>query len=184
MLRDVTSAKGNGEPSGRITLPYTFDTSPVVRLVLRGVLALLLLVIVPGLVYSLLISQRVVVAVQLLIIGLIAGYFGWIFLRNLSATRGSVGRDEVVLEPVLLYGLRLQGPVGRFPLRNFTAVRVERIPPPMFAQGSNHERVTLLGREGTPDILVARTSRGAGYALGRELANAVGLPYKEEDAPY
>jgi hypothetical protein len=93
-LRDVTSAKGNGDPGGRITLPFRFDTSPVVRLILRGVLALLLLVIVPGLLYSLLVSHRVVVAVQLGIIGLIAAYFGWLLLRNLSATRG---RDEVVL---------------------------------------------------------------------------------------
>jgi hypothetical protein len=183
-MRDVTSAKGNWDPGGRITLPFVFDTSPVVRLILRGVLALLLLVIVPGLLYSLLISHQVVVAVQLCIIGLIAGYFGWIFFRNLSATCGSVGRDEVVLQPVVLYGVRLHGPVGRFPLRKFTAVRVERIPPPLFAQGSSHERVTLLGGGGTPDVLLARTSRGAGRALGRELADAIGLPYKEEDAPY
>jgi hypothetical protein len=180
----VTSAKGNGEPGGRITLPFQFDTSPVVRLILRGVLALLLLVVVPGLLYSLLVSRQVAVAVQLCIIGLIAGYFGWLLLRNLSATRGSVGRDEVVLQPVVLYGVRLHDSVGRFPLRNFTAVRVERIPPPLFAQGSSHERVTLVGGGGAPDILVARTSRGAGRALGRELADAIGLPYKEEDAPY
>jgi hypothetical protein len=44
--------------------------------------------------------------------------------------------------------------------------------------------VILAGKEGTPDILIARTDHDAGCVLGRELAAALGLPYQEESAPY
>lgn len=88
------------------------------------------------------------------------------------------------MEPASLYGMRLAGPVGPFPLQQFVAVRVERVPPPAWVQGGPHERVSVVGRDGTPDILIARTPGKAGRALGQELALALGLPYQEESAPY
>jgi hypothetical protein len=47
-----------------------------------------------------------------------------------------------------------------------------------------HERVCLVGRKGTPDILIARTDRNAGRTVGNELAAAMKLPYEEQVVPY
>ena len=172
------------DPVMPVELPYRFDTSPVVKLILRGVVALLLLVLVPGIMYSLLVSHSHAAAVQLLVSGLIATYFGRLFLRNLEGSRGTITADAVAVEPGTLYGVRLHGPAGRFPLRDFSTVKVERVPPPAWVEGGRHERVSLVGTNGTPDILIARTSDDAGRALGQDLAAALGLPYQEERVPY
>jgi hypothetical protein len=166
-----------------VVLPYHFDTSSVVKQILRGA-GLLLLVIGVCIIYSLFISRDHAAAIQLLICGLIAGYFARLFLRNLTATRGTITRDGVELEVLELYGFRLHGPTGRFPLHAFSSVRVERVSPPTFAQGGPHERVTLAGKDGAPDVLVARTPYDAGPALGQSLATALALPYNEVAAPY
>jgi hypothetical protein len=123
-------------------------------------------------------------AIQLLLTGLIAAYFGRLFTKHLQGSRGVITSDAIVVEPAFLYGIRLAGPVGRFPLQRFSAIRVERVPPPAWVQGGPHERVSVVGRDGTPDILIARTSGDAGRALGRDLALALGLSYQEESAPY
>ncbi|MGH7471261.1 MAG: hypothetical protein ACRENP_25205 [Longimicrobiales bacterium] len=47
-----------------------------------------------------------------------------------------------------------------------------------------HERVSLIGRDGAPNVLVARTEDGAGMALGHELAAALRLPYQQERTPH
>jgi hypothetical protein len=167
-----------------VVLPYRFDTSAVVTLILRGA-GLLLLVILTGIFYSLFISEDRGASLQLLISGLITGYFARLLLRNLTATRGTITRDGVELETLELYGFRLHGPTGQFPLQAFSCVQTERVSPPVFAQGGPHARVTLVGTPGTPDVLVARAaSREAGRALGQSLAAALGLPYNEVTAPY
>jgi hypothetical protein len=166
-----------------VSLPYHFDTSVVVRLILRGVL-LLLLVLVAGVVYSIVISRDQLAATALLLSGLILLYFGRLFRNHLIATRGTITKYDVVVEPADLYGIRLYGPSGRFPLTSFAGVRVERVSDLAWAQGGPHERVTLTGKPGTPDILVARTSKDAGRNQGRALAETLGLTYMEEIAPY
>jgi hypothetical protein len=170
-----------------ITLPYQFDTSGVVKLILRGVLGLLLVILL-GILYSLLVSHDTVAAIQLVLIGGVASYFGSLFLRNLTGSVGSITADAVVAQPVRLYGILLAGPAGRFPINQFQAVRVERITNPIGipidAQIGPHERVYLVGKRGTPDILIARTDRDAGRTLGNELATAMKLPYQEQFAPY
>jgi hypothetical protein len=170
-----------------ITLPYEFDTSGVVKLIMRGVLGLLLVVLV-GILYSLLVSRSIAAAIQLLLIAAIATYFGRLFLRNLTGSVGTITADAVVVQPGELFGLRLAGPAGRFPISQFQAVRVERIPNPIGipieTQIRPHERVCLAGKNGTPDILVARTHRDAGRTLGNELATALKLPYEEQVLPY
>lgn len=167
-----------------VELPYRFDTSPIVKLILRGVVALLLVVIVPGIMYSLFVSHDHVAAVQLILVGLIATYFGRIFFSNLEGSHGTITADAVVVEPGTLYGVRLHGPAGRFSLQDFRAVKVERASGPVWAEGGPHERVSLVGKDGTPDILIARTSEDVGRVLGQDLAAALGLPYQEESAPY
>lgn len=170
-----------------LTLPYEFDTTGVVKAILTGVLGLLVGVIVPGILYSLFVSHSTAAAVQLLLIGSVTALFGWIFFKGLTGSKGVITPDAVVLQPSELYGIRLAGPaVGTFPLKQFKALQVKRIFGPLLGPPQSlgwHERVSLLGKAGTPDILIARTARDAGIAMGHELAAALNLPYLQEVVP-
>ncbi len=167
-----------------VTLPYQFDTTGTIKWILGGVLGLIVLVVVPGILYSLFVSHRSAAVIQLLLIGAFMAWFARVVIRNLSASTGTITAEAVVVQPARLYGIRFPGPTGRFPLQRFRAVRVERIFGPLgTAQGPRwHERVSLLGTPSTPDILIARTELDAGIALGRELASRLGLEYQEEIA--
>ena len=167
-----------------VTLPCRFDTSPVVKVIMRGALGLLLMVVVPGILYSLIFSQNLVAVVQLTLVGAIGTYFARLIFKNLEGSQGTITADTVIVSPGNLYGIPLTGPSGRFPINAFKAVRVQLISAPLEAQGRRHERVCLLGKEGTPDILIARTELGAGRSLGRDFSLALNLPYEEELAPY
>jgi hypothetical protein len=170
-----------------MTLPYQFDTSGVVKLILRGVLGFLGILVV-GIIYSLLVSHDRTAALALLICAAILAYFGRLFLRNLIGSVGTITSDRVVVESPQVAGFRLAGPSGSFPIRQFEAVRVERVNNPigipLETQVGPHERVSLVGQKDTPDILVARAERDAGRKLGNELALALKLPYHEQLAPY
>jgi hypothetical protein len=169
-----------------MTLPYEFDTSSVVRTIGRGVVGFFLLILA-GLFYSVLISHDSSAALGLLLVLAIAGYFGRLFLRNLTGSVGTITREVVTVQPGRVCGLRMASPAGTFPLGQFKAVCVERISAggePIDAQRGAHERVSLVGLSGTPTILVARTDADAGRALGRELATELTLPYQEQLAPY
>jgi hypothetical protein len=100
-----------------LNLPYRFDTSPVVKLILRGVLGLFIIVIVPGIGYSLLVSHDRAAVAHLLITGAIVMYIGRIFIKNLEGTSGTITADHLVVEPGTLYGTSLRGPRGRFPIQ-------------------------------------------------------------------
>lgn len=58
-----------------VTLPYEFDTTGSIKLILGGVLGLLIIVVVPGILYSLFISHRIAAVIQLLLIGTFLGWF-------------------------------------------------------------------------------------------------------------
>jgi hypothetical protein len=170
-----------------IALPYEFDTSGVVKQIMGGVLGFLLALLV-GILYSLLVSHSLAAAIQLLLIAAIATYFGRLFHRNLTGSVGTITADAVVVQPGELLGIRLTSPAGRFPISQFQAVRVERVPNPngipIETQIRPHERVCLVGKAGTPDILIARTHLDAGRTVGNELATALKLPYQEQLVPY
>jgi hypothetical protein len=167
-----------------VTLPFEFDTRGVVEVILRGVLGLLLVVVVPGLLYAFFVSQSVATAAALLVIAAMVMYFGRLFLRTLHGSTGTITADAVVVRPDRLYGIRLAGPAGTFPIQRFKAVRVERSSAPMGNETQWHERVSLVGKEDTPDILVARTTLDAGRIMGAELAAALHLPLEEQRVPY
>jgi hypothetical protein len=170
-----------------IILPYDFDTSGVGKLVIRGLLGLFAVVLV-GIIYSLLLSHDRTAALALLVSAAMLAYFGRLFLQNLIGSAGTITAESVTVESPRVAGFRLAGPAGTFPLRQFAAVRVERVTNPIGipieTQVGPHERVSLIGQKGTPDILVARTERDAGRTLGNELAIALKLPYQEQIAPY
>jgi hypothetical protein len=165
-----------------LTLPYQFDTSPVIKIILRGVLGLLFLVVIPGILYSLFFTHDWTVVVELVLIGVLVVYVGTLFGRNLTSTTGIISKEVVVIWPVTIFGIRLSGPEARHSMAQFRAVRVESISPA--GSPRQHERVSLVGRDGAPDILVARTENYVGKALGRQLASALDLDYEEKSAAY
>jgi hypothetical protein len=170
-----------------ITLPYDFDTSATVKLIMRGFVGLLAVVLV-GILYSLLVSRSQAAALQLTLSAAVLIYFGHLFRKHLIGVQGTISIDSVSVQPGKVCGVRLAGPLGKFPVGRFAAIRVERVTNPLSmpleTQIGPHERVSLIGKEGTPDILIARTSDDAGRRLGSELAAALMLPYNEQLAPY
>jgi hypothetical protein len=167
----------------RFALPFEFDTSDIVVTVVRGVLGLLCVVVL-GVLYSLFVSRHGVAAVGLLLVGVLTVYFGRLFLTNLTSSKGTITADTVIVKRLRMFGVRLMGPEGTFQIRQFASVRVERVSPPVDAYGGPHTRVSLVGKEATPTILVARMPADTGRTLGRELATALKLPLEEVPAPY
>jgi len=162
-----------------LTVPYEFDSSGVVKAILRlvsGVLAIVAL----GIAYSVFISRNPTGGVLLVVVGVMIVVFGRVVLANFPAAHGTIMAETVIVHPVTLYGLRLPGSPGQFDVQQFQAVRVERASGPVDVPGGPNEKVSLVGRDGTPDILIARTDGGAGMSLARELATALGLQYQEQ----
>ncbi|MCA1652406.1 MAG: hypothetical protein LC753_19800, partial [Acidobacteria bacterium] len=123
-----------------VTLPLEFDTSDVATPVLKGVLALLL-VVLAGVAYSLVWSRTPAAALRLLVVAAMIAYFGRLFLKHWTVSRGTITADAVIVRPVHLYGLRLAGVDGTFPVNQFKAVRVERVFAPTEGFGGPHARV-------------------------------------------
>jgi hypothetical protein len=160
-----------------VQLPLAFDTSDIVLKIGRGFLAVLALVVLPGVVYSLFVSHDMAAVAGLTIIGAIIVFLGRLILANMRAFKGTITASEVIVEPVRLARLRVGGPTGRFALARFRSVRIESVlTPPTRASGRSHARVSLVGHEGTPTILIARAGLEDGRALGRELARTLALP--------
>jgi hypothetical protein len=172
--------------SESVTLPFEFDTTGVVKQILSGVAAMLGLIVLPGIVYCLAISHQPGTALGLLASGAIAAWFGRAVWQHLVGSTGTITADGVLVHPGRLFGLRMPGPAGRFSPASFSGVRVERVFGPIdTSQPPNwHERVWLVGSALAPDVLVGRTQRNAGIALGNELASLLGLPYRETVVPY
>lgn len=170
-----------------VALPYDFDTTGTPKILLRGVVVVLGFVIVSGLISIGLdlafgAAGRGTVAKLLsvaLVAPLLAG-FGFIVLRKIGGASGTITAQEVTVTPFMMMGFKSDAPEGTFAISRFGAVRVERIS----GRQRNHERVYLAGRDGTPDICVAETARGAGVTLGNDLATALSLTVNEVRMPY
>lgn len=171
------------DPQSVPTLPFPFDTAEVVTSIVRGI-ATLLCVLAIGALYSVFVSRSMATAAGLLVIGVGVLWLGRIVLGNLEGTRGVITRDAVVVQPGGVCGMRMAGPAGTFPMHQFKEVRVDRVMPSEDMQSRGHERVLLVGKEGTPEILVVRTDLDAGRALGRDLAAALNLRLEERLAPH
>ena len=172
--------------SAPITLPFAFDTTGVLKQILSGVAAMLGLIVIPGILYTLVIGHQPGAALGLLASGAIAAWFGRAVWRHLVGSTGVITAESILVHPGRLFGLRMPGPAGRFPRASFSAVRVERALGPIDTTQAPdwHERVWLVGSASAPDVLVGRTQRHAGIALGNELAALLGLPYRETVVPY
>jgi hypothetical protein len=167
-----------------VALPYRFDTGRVWRMILTGALGVAA-VVLGGVLHGLLVRRDAMVVLPLAVSGITLAYFIRLFVRFQSGSIGTLTADHVVIEPNTLFGLLLPGPRGDYPIGRFSAVRVELMSGPTdIVQGGPHERIWLVGRDGTPDVLVARTQREAGRALGRELGAALAVPVQETREPY
>ena len=172
-----------------ITLPYEFDTSRVFRLLLKGMVGLEVIIVVPGIVYSLLFSHNNAAALALAFTGAVILFFGVRIFKFQAGSIGTITAHEIVVKPSKIYGLRLPGPSGRFSLDQFNAVRVEMMSgsPDPDVRGGPHERIYLVGKDGTPDILIARTNRNDddyGISAGQQFGRLLNLPCEERHMPY
>jgi hypothetical protein len=168
------------EPVAR--LPFRFDTAGVVTTIVRGV-AGLVAILAGGGVYTIVVRRQAASAAALLAIGGGLVWIGRAVLANIEGTRGVITRESVSVHPGGVYGMRMAGPAGTFPLTMIKEVRVDRVLPGENMQSSGYERVLLVRKQGTPDILIAREDLDIGRTLGRNLAEALGLPFDERLAP-
>src|SRR3954468_14373850 len=113
-------ATPDSEPVAR--LPFHFDTAGVVTTIMRGVAALLC-VLAAGALYSLFVQHRIGSATALLAIGVGVVWFGRSVLSNLEGTHGVITREAIVVQPGGVYGMRMAGPAGTFPMATIKEVR-------------------------------------------------------------
>ena len=167
-----------------ITLPYRFDTSSVWRTILKGAFGLNALIVF-CILYTLLISRQWTTALGLTPMELVVFVFTRLFIRFQTGSVGTLSSDRVVIEPNALLGIALPGPKGTYTLDRFSALRVEFRSGPARpdVQGGPNELVWLVGKPGTPDIVLALTENGAGRMVGQEFGALLKLPVEEVGAP-
>ena len=110
---------------------------------------------------------------------LVVFVFTQLFIRFQTGSVGTLSSDRVVIEPNALRGIALPGRKGTYTLDRFSALRVEfRSGParPDVQGGGPNELVWLVGKPGTPDIVLALTEDGAGRTVGREFGALLKLP--------
>lgn len=165
-----------------VRLPFRFDTAGVVTTIVRAIAGLVSL-LAASVVYMLFVRRQTAPAAGFLAIGGGVVWVGRVVLANLEGTRGVITRDTVVVHRGGVFGMRMAGPAGTFPLTMIKQVRVDRVLPSDDMQSRGYERVLLVPKLGTVDILIAREDLDIGRALGRSLAEALGLPFDERLAP-
>jgi hypothetical protein len=169
---------------GGIQLPWSFDTTSIWHTILKGVFGLNALLVL-GLVVKLL-SRRWLDAAGVGVAEAMVAGFTVIFIRYQEGSCGTLFRDRVTVEPNAVLGVPLPGPRGSYALDRFRGVGVEfrsgRPTTDANAAGP-HELVWLMGRPGTPNLVLARTQNRAGGALGHEVGAVLGLPVSEINAP-
>jgi hypothetical protein len=166
------------------SLPYRFDTSSVWRTILKGAFGLNALLVL-GILFTVLASRPWTAILGLVLTELMVLGFTRLFVEFQTGSVGTLSSDRVVIEPNVLLGIPLPGPKGTYTLDRFSAVRVEFRSGPISpdVQGGPNELVWLVGRPGTPDIVLALTDDGAGRALGQEIGALLELPVEEVGAP-
>jgi hypothetical protein len=171
-------------PDAPITLPYRFETSGVWHTILKGAFGLNA-VLVFSILFTVLVSRELPKALGLVLMELVVLYFTRAFMRFQEGSVGTLSPDRVVIEPNMLLGVRLPGPNGTYTLDRFSAVRVEFRSGPIGpgVQGGPNELVWLVGKPGTPNIVLARTDDRAGRGIGQQFGALLRLPVEEVGAP-
>ena len=144
-----------------ITFPHRFDTASVWHTILKGAFALNAVLVI-GIALKLFTGDWLA-ALGVVVLEAIVFGFTRLFLRFQSGSRGTLYADRVEIDPNALFGIPLPGPSGEYARERFSAVRVEFMSGSINVDapsGGPHELVWLAGRDGTPDVLVARTDEG------------------------
>ena len=159
-----------------VTLPYQFDSSGVVSTILRGILGLLVLVVVPGIVYSLFVSHSAAAAVQLLLVAAVISLSAFAVLRRL--------RRRAEPFPHAAHPLALQDAATR-------ALAEARsngdTPPALHGELTVHLRVTAEGQVAELCVLAepavpASVRRVVEPALAAAVRKARGIPHAVTDS--
>jgi len=169
-----------------VTLPYTFDTRGITLTLLRAALGFELVVVVPGILYSLTLSHDLLVAALLTFVGAFVAVIGVLIAKVVGGSSGTITAASIDVAPARFCGVRLPGPSGEYSIDRFRSVRVDRVSAPIdpMVQGGPHARVYLVaGSEGS-DVLIARATVDEGVAIGRGLGAALRLPCEEVSRPY
>jgi hypothetical protein len=180
----VVPPSSEGYAGGGVQLPWSFDTTSIWHTILKGAFGLNALLGL-GLVVKL-VSGRWLDAAGLGVVEALVAGFTLVFIRHQEGSRGTLFRDRVTVEPNAVLGVPLPGPRGSYALDRFRGIEVEfrsgRPSTDANAAGP-HELVWLMGRPGTPNIVLARTQDRAGRALGAEVGTLLRLPVSEIGAP-
>jgi hypothetical protein len=165
-----------------ITLPYGFDTSRVWHTILKGAFGLNALLVL-GILYSVLMAREWTTVLGLTLVELAVLGLTRVLVKAQEGSRGTLASDRVVIEPNLLFGITLPGSRGTYALDRFAAVRVElRGSGQPDVQTGPHEVVWLVGKPGTPDVVLARTHDRAGAVIGEQLGTLLGMPVEQTGA--
>lgn len=169
-----------------VTVPYRFDTTRTLRNVLRAMVGLHVVVILPSMLYATFVQHNLLGAIGLLLISGIALYLGKRILK-MRAFVGVINKNSVVLQEAKQFGVALTGPAGTYPIENFSSVLVEFVSGVGYGEspdGPPFTRVSLIGKTGTPAIVVECSPFPEGKNFGAALATTLDLPYQEKLAPH
>jgi hypothetical protein len=167
-----------------MVLPWTFDTTSVWHTILKGAFAVNAILLVAILVKALM--QRWLEAAGVGVFEAVVAGFTVIFLRHQEGSRGTLFPDRLEIEPNAVLGVPLPGPRGVYPLTQFRGVQVEFRPGAVSTSpnaAGPHELVWLLGAQGVPNVVLARTQNREGGGVGRQLGTLLGIPVEEVGAP-
>lgn len=167
-----------------VPLPYRFDTTSGWHTLLRGAFALNATLLL-GIPFKVL-TGHWPTALALLAFEAAVFVVTRLFVRFQDGSLGTLYLDRVEVESNAVLGVPLPGPRGVYARERFSAVRVDFMMGPISVDGQSggpHELVWLAGRDGTPDVLLARTRERTGRAVATELGALLDLPVEEKNAP-
>lgn len=157
--------------------PYQFDTLELDRRIVRAAVGFQVFIVFSGI--YLLAFRGISAFLPLVLVFVIISFFIRLFVRHAQGALGTITADEVVVQASKFWEFYISTPSRRIPLNEFQKIMVEIIPSSVQA-----ERILLIGKFGNPDILLARTNRGDGRILGKDLSCLLGIPYDEQLCPY
>lgn len=155
-----------------VTLPYNFNTAQTGRII-SVALAATGIVIMPCLIalsVSVMPSEQAVYTTgPLLLVGLgdiVAAFF---LFKKLGGATGSIDNHNVVVKADNIAGVRSGAPEGSYALSQFSAIKVQ-------PRGDGLARLTLAGKNGTPDIIFFNGPFAIAKQLVDELSPQLNLP--------
>ena len=162
-----------------LTLPYDFDTTVVwqriVKITAALVVALLASIIAAAALghWGAVAGIAIAVAILAWLANLVRGFPGMSF-----GAAGRLTADAIETCPVSVWGLALRVPVGRYPISQFSAVRVVQqiiFIVPNSRSNEDIGGVRLVGRDGTPDVEIMSGPISDARSIAADVASKLGL---------